>query len=239
MATTLIYSEVTIANMALERIGAQSRIQSLDTTADTSQAAASAALWYPQSRDHVLTEFPWRWAMGSVQLSQYNTQYPATPQFEYAYIYPPNVLDVFQLVPTVAQQATPTLPTLTPSLDCIGSWMSRYWRRPEGQPYPWDFQVGQSADGQKVIATDLANATALAVMRVTDPTQFSADFADIVAWKMAVDMAFSLAISRERREDAVKEYEREVRETRARMQREYQSSLPLQRHRSEFVRARM
>ncbi len=237
MATLITYSEVMICKMALSRIGAASTIETLDTSIDTSTEAAACALWYPQDRDATITDWEWPWARTSAVLNQVNTLYPATPEYQYSYRYPSDCLDLKRVVPTV----TPAAATSPPQTTGLGaptvSGYDQWWLRPEGDAYPWGFRI-QSDDTGRLVCTDLAEATALYIRRVTDPTQFAPDFVSMLAWRLAVSLAMELAVSEKRMEIATKGYRAECMRTRGRIGNESQSDIPVRNPNSEFVRRR-
>lgn len=237
MPILITYSEVLLCNLALERIGTQSRINSLDTAVDRSTNAASCALWYPQSRDAVLTDFPWTWTQGSAVLSQINTTYPASPEYQYSYQYPVGALDIYAVVPTCTPVSQQTTPPQTTGVFSVYPWRDYWWKRAEGKPCPWGFRINSGPTG-RLVMTDLPNATALFTQQITDPTQYSADFVDMLVWRVAVDLSYSIAISDQRRKSAADGYKACYLKTRARMMNEAQSDIPVTRPRSSFVRDR-
>lgn len=140
------------------------------------------------------------------------------------------------MVPTCAPLPASTPPQTT-GLSTTIPWLSYWWKRPEGKPYPWSFRINSGPTG-RLVMTDLPNATALFVQQIIDPTQFAADFVDLLVWRLAKELAFSIAISNERREMAEKMYHKVLQKARARMMNEAQSDIPLVRPNSTFTRAR-
>lgn len=60
---------------------------------------------------------------------------------------------------------------------------------------PIPHKRGRNAEGKNVIWTNQANAVALIVQQVTDPTRFSPDFADTLAWAVGMDACVPLTHS--------------------------------------------
>lgn len=239
MPTQVTYSEVWLSNGALQRIGAMTLIQSLDPTQDSSTNAIACGQWYPQCRDAILTDYPWTWAQGSAQLSQLNTMVPASPEYQYSYTYPQGALNIYAVVPTC-----PTSPIQGQVPQWPGAntqqipWLDYWWRRSEGKPAPWGFRVNTSLTQGRMVMTDLPNATALYVQQILDPTQFAADFADLLMWRLAKELAYVIAISDAKRKVANDEYRKAASMTRARMMNEAQSDIPVTWPKSAFTRAR-
>ena len=73
-------SDVSICNSALYLLGS-SPIASLDPAADSSDKASLCRQFYDETRDAVLTAYPWNFAVRRAQLSLLDT----TPSFEFSY----------------------------------------------------------------------------------------------------------------------------------------------------------
>jgi hypothetical protein len=226
MGTPNEITEVGICNLALSRMGSVSGIQSLDTTVDTSTEAAQCAIWYPQDRDALLTDWPWNWTRGSAVLAQVNTTYPATPEWQYSYRYPVDCLSAIRVVPTCPPQPAPgTIPQTTGIGGPYQVFQDRWWKRPEGEPWPWSFNVESDSVG-RLIVTDLPNAVLLYTRALSDPTQFGTDFVDLLAWRLAMDLAVALAISPARQKLCSDGYRAFLMKTRARFGNEQQTGIP-------------
>ncbi len=236
MATLITYSEIIICQLALSRIGSVTTISSLDTQVDDSPEAQACALWYPQVRDATITDWPWPWAHTSAVLNQVNTLYPATPEYQYSYRYPVDCLNLKRVVPTIAQSSS-TTPPQTTGLSSVLSGYDQWWLRPEGDAYPWGFRI-QGDDIGRLVCTDLGEATALYVRRVTDPTQFAPDFIDLLVARLSVELAMELAISDKRQEKAEKTYRSAVMRARGRIGNERQTDIPVRWPNSDLVRRR-
>ena len=113
---------------------------------------------------------------------------------------------------------------------CLGS-------RSDTDAYPHPFEIGHDADG-RLIYTMECHAWCKYTMAVTDPVQFAPDFSSLLAWRMAMELSYGLAISDSRREFAVKMYENEKMRIRGMAFNESQNSQPFVTYNSEFIRAR-
>src|SRR5690242_389598 len=78
---------VKICNLALSNIGQSDSIASID---EASTAARMCKLWFDQSRDAVLQEFPWPFATKAIALAQLTGDPP--PGWGFAYAYPNDCL---------------------------------------------------------------------------------------------------------------------------------------------------
>lgn len=236
--TPNVISEISICNLALMRMGSVSQIQSLDTSADSSTEAVACAQWYPQDRDAILTDFPFNWARGNAQLAQVNTSLPATPEWQYSYRYPADCLSCWRIVPApTIQPIAGQIPQTTGIGGALPAWADQWWNRPEGQPWPWSFDIEQDANG-RLIVTDLVNAWLLYTRAVSDPSQFSADFADLLSWRLATDLAITLGVSANRAKLAQEGYARALGQTRARFANERQTGIAKVSPASTLTRAR-
>jgi hypothetical protein len=224
-------SATTICNMALTRIGSTQLITSL---ADQTNEGFQATLWYDQSREALLRDFAWPWSMKYGQLAQVSTTgTPPNAEWQYSYRYPTDCLLVRRLTGTPTAPTSPPLTTLpTTFLNDPSPWL-----REDGDAYPVPFEIGHDDDG-RLIYTDLYLASIKYVADVSDPTQFSNDFASLLAWRIAVEFAYGLAISDTRRKVAQEMYENELMKARAQALNEAQRDQPYVDYNSEFVRAR-
>ncbi len=219
-------------------MGSVSGISSLDTTQDQSTEAAACAQWVPQERDATLIAFPWNWARGNAVLAQVNTVLPATPEWQYSFRYPADCLNAFRIVPVpITQPITGQIPQTTGLGGPLQIWCDQWWNRPEGNPWPWEFNIEQDLIG-KLIVCDLVNPILLYTRAVSDPTQFAPDFVDLLAWRLATDLAITLGISAARTKICDEGYLRALGDTRARFGNEQQDGIAQVTPSSSFTRAR-
>jgi hypothetical protein len=240
MSVPNVVSETSICNMALARIGST---QSITSLADRSNEARQCAIWYPQDRDVLLCDFPFPWSESYFNLDQVagpeiNGQV-ANAQWSRTYRYPSDCLKVRRLVAT-PQPLTATIPqTTAPTSNA--AWGNQPWKRAVGNPYPISYAVGHDATGRLIMTDSVGTGfgvTCVYTAAVEDPTQFSADFVDALAWRLAADLAMGLAFSDAKRNWAHQEYEKHARTVRATTMNEQQSDIPLIRTQSEMINAR-
>ncbi len=225
--------------MALARMGSTQAISSLGVD-DTSNEANQARIWYPSDRDALLCDFPYPWAESYFDLDQVAGPeidgQVANAQWSRSYRWPSDALKLRRMVATpVPVSGTP------PTGATVNFYGNGPWKRPEGQPYPISYGVGHDATG-RLVMTDSnglgAGVTMVYTAAVQDPTQFSADFADLLAWRLAADFAMGLGFSDGKRQYAETMYRNLVRKTRATHFNEMQSDVPLVRYQSETIRSR-
>lgn len=237
--TVNVISEISVSNLALNRIGSTQTIASF---ADGSNEANQCARLYPQSRDVMLCDFPLPWAEAYAVLDQVAGPeidgQVANSQWMRTYRWPPDALKIRRLTiaPIPNTNATPqtTGQFLPPTYGAP-------WKRAEGQPYPLMYGIGHDATGRLIMTDSVGNGAgvmAVYTAAVEDPTQFSADFADALAWRLAADLAMALAFDNTKRQFAHQEYEKHARTMRATMLNEEQSSIPFVRYQSETIRSR-
>ncbi len=229
MTTPNTISEVSIANLALLRIGST---QFISTFADGSNEAAVAVVAYPQCRDALLADFPWPWAKDEQPLAQVAgpeiNGLRARSEWSRSYRYPPACLKMLALLPT-------------PAAGDLPYGYSQTWKRDPTNPVPIDFDVG-SDDTGRLILTDYNGigygVTAVFTSKVSDPNQFSPDFADALAWRVAIDLAMGLAFSDAKRQAAHQGYESVIRKSRATAMNETRSAVSQIGYRSRTIRDR-
>lgn len=235
-------TEASICNMALSRMGSTQTITSL-AISDRSNEANQARLWFPQDRDALLCDFPWPWAESYQVLDQVAGPeidgQLANAQWQRTYRYPSDALKLRRLVET-QPILTNNIPQTT-GTNSVYPYYPQPWRRPEGQPWPISYSVGHDAIG-RLIETDSYGCgygiTMVYTAAVSDPTQFSADFADTLAWRLAADFAMGLGFSDAKREYAETMYRKTIYKARATHLNERQSDVPNITWQSQMVNAR-
>ena len=229
MTTANTISEVSIANLALLRVGST---QTISSFTDGSNEANQAGAAYPQCRDAVLADFPWPWAKAETPLSQVAgpeiNKLRARAEWSRSYRYPSDAVKILSLMPTPAKSDIP-----------YG--YSQTWKRDPTNPSPIDFDIGSDSQG-RLILTDcygIGNGmTAIYTQKVSDPNQFSPDFADALAWRIAIDLSMGLAFSDQKRQGAEHGYEMTMRKARATAMNEVRTAISQISYRSRTVRAR-
>jgi len=232
-------SDVQIANMALMRIGVTQTLVAAAGGQFTDQSATAQTMniWYWQDRDSELTEYPWPWASKYQALAQVSLQgIPANPEWGVSYRYPTDCLAVRRIVNgCIVTNAVPIPPQTTANPPVI-PWVSA-WNRADGDPLPFPFEIGSDAIG-RLIYTNAPSAWIKYTYAVSDPTQYANDFADLLAWRVAVDVGYAMARDDKRRELCLKMYEQRKMEVRSRFMNEDQNSQPFIEYNSETIRAR-
>ena len=217
-----------ICNLALSRIGVLKPITSLT---DGTPAANALNLAYNQCRQELLHDFPWGWSSKYVLLTQLSSN-TANVNFEwtYSYVYPSDCLMVRRLQLQPQNQApltTPPLP-LTPT-----------WDRADTDAYPVPYEVGyDGTTGQQVIYCDFQNVVCKYTFDQGDTAPFTPEFANIFAWRLAMEVSFPLANSEERRTKAEQMYEKTKGEGASHALNEQQNSKPFQPYNTQSIRGR-
>ncbi len=234
MATLNVVSETMICNLALTRAGSTQQITSMN---DGSNEAAQCLIWYPQDRDATLTDWSWPWAEAFVVLVEVagpeTTQDRANAVWMRSYRWPSNCLKMRRIVPT-------PFPIADAAVGVINYFASEPWRRAVGDALPISYGLSSDDTGRLITTDEYGNngITAAYTMAVNDPTQFDADFVDLLAWRLAADLAMGLGRDDAKRTYAAQGYERVKGSTRAAHGNQVQSDIPKVRWQSETVRAR-
>lgn len=153
-------TEVQICNLALSNLGVSTLLSSLS---EDSNEARVCNVWYEQTRDAVLQDFPWNFCKRRVSLAEVSED-PAT-DWGYVYAYPIDCLAVRAL--TLAGMRKP-----------------RNDQRIE-------FEVAYNGS-QRVIYTDQYQAELIYTAKVTDPSIFDPLFTIALSWALAAAIAPSL-----------------------------------------------
>jgi hypothetical protein len=138
--------------------------QPIASLTEKSKAAELCRMFYGPMRELVLQAFPWPFAGSIVALADIGT--PA-PGWAYRYRYPADCLKVRNIVQPGTRRA------LTSDLEI---------------PY----QIGYDAGG-RVIHTDQPGAVCRFTFKVEDSTFFDPQFADALAWRVAMELALPLS----------------------------------------------
>ncbi len=223
-------SPVQLVNMALARIGSSQLITAFD---GSSNAATQGALWYPIVRDALLRDFQWPWATTYAALDRISDPAtgPVNSEWLYSYRYPTDCLFIRRLL--LPPSTTPAIALTSQGQTFVAPVQ---WRQ-DADPYPVPFEVGQDT-AARLIYTDLTSAWIKYTVAVTDTTAFAPDFSDVLVWRLAAELAYSLAISDQRREMAQKMYLDVLARARANALNEQQRDNPYVTWNSEFIRGR-
>ena len=237
-------SDVNICNMALQRVGMQQQILSLNPAIDPSGPAAVCQLWYPQCRDELLRAWTWPFTRTEALLTQVAgpeiNNLPAGWTWLRSYRYPVDALFIRRLFFNVYlpyPPGNPPSPPLTPVTTAYPLFGPLTTHRKDGQPKPPPFALGADAIGT-LILTDLPSASAEYTQQVTDATRFPADFASLLAWRIAMDICQPLSRSLEWQQMATKNYMAIMTRVQANALNEQQSDTPWMNYQAEAVRGR-
>lgn len=169
----MAYDDVQICNLALSRIGQSSPISSLD---ELTTAAEQCKLLYAPARDALLTEFEWPFANRSIALGLVTDHSDDSPAADYLYDYR---VPADCLLPRSVQSGA---------------------GRNDSTPIP--FTLSSDTTGL-LLLTDQASAVLRYTVAYTDPTFFSPNFASCLAWRLAVDLSMTLAVTSAFRDRAI------------------------------------
>lgn len=242
MGTPTLPSEVLICQQAQSNMGSTQLITSLT---DGSNEANQCALWYPSMRDSMLCEFPWPWAEGYAVLAEVagleTTQQRANAQWLRSYRYPTNTLKLVRVVRT----PPPLIPTIPPIPQTTGNFTmftgcNETWRRAIGQAYPVSYGLSADQTG-KLICSDFYGTyglTAVVTMALSEPTQWDADFADALAWKLGAKLAMALGYSEKIMKECENGYKDSIKLARATAMNQLQSDTPYIKRQAEVIRRR-
>lgn len=145
---------------------------------EKSKAAELCRVFYAPLRELVLQAFPWPFAESIVALASLGS--PA-PGWAYRYRYPANCLQVRDIVQPGFRRS------LTSDMQI---------------PY----KIGYDAGG-RVIHTDQPEAACRFTFKVEDSTFFDPQFADALAWRLAMDLALPLSSKPDLQQFAAQQYQ--------------------------------
>lgn len=175
------YTETDICNIALGRIGVSKTIADLDT--EQSKEARLCRMYYRLARDEVLERVPWAFAMRAKPL-QPLTPAELVPGWTNAYAMPTDAASIVEVVPAgdVANV------TGYYTSDCCGPWNAPRQGR-------YSFRRALSDDGSlPVVLTNLTDAYAVYVAKVTNPMAFSTMMVSAIADRLAMELAMPMTV---------------------------------------------
>lgn len=157
-------SQLQMANLALLRLGSSAMIA--DMSESSNEARVMTALWDVE-RDTVLSELPWPFATGYVALGLVagTSSVAVNDDWQYSYRYPSGCLKVRRITAAAMR------------------------RRPTDPP---PFRVGRDGTGKLIYTNQADPVTVEYTVAVTAPGEFSAPFASMLAWRLAVMAAPAL-----------------------------------------------
>lgn len=145
---------------------------------ERSKEAEQCRVFYAPLRDLVLQAFPWPFAESTVPLADLGS--PA-PGWRFRYRYPADCLKVRDIV-------------------------QPGWRRALTSDQQIPYKIGYDAGG-RVIHTDQPEAVCRFTYKVEDSTFFDPQFADVLAWRLAMDLALPLSAKPELQQYAGQQYQ--------------------------------
>jgi len=157
-------SEVDIANLALAHLGDDATVSSFDPP-EGSEQAEHCARFYPIARDALLEKHPWRFATRRTTLASLTS---GSTQWDYSYARPNNALVVFAVLPPGASDDY-SAPSAADYTDYTGVNFSYAPSVYQTEP----FSSETDEDGNDLILTDVEDAEARWIARVTDSDKFS------------------------------------------------------------------
>ena len=217
-------SSVAICNMALGRLRVGQTISSL-VPVEQSASGIACSSWYDYCRMEVLHDFFWPWASKYAVLTLVATA--PNEEWLYAYTYPTDCLFVRRL--TITPTALSSLPSGTvpfPTYD-----------RADTNAYPAPFEVGY-LNGQQVIYTDMQNASVKYTFDQQDVNCFTPEFANVLAWRLAMEIGPVLRADNGIITEAQKNYERKSLEGAAHAMNEAQNDKPFSYANTATIRGR-
>lgn len=175
---------IEICNLALSYVGDKAKIQSLNTTTDTSTQAYYCAKFYPEARNMLLQQMAWSFATRREALVRVDDA--RSEEWAYAYGVPDNAVRVFAVLPPeagddVVRSASGTSTSYTSTGELRTTVATGYVERP--------FTIEQDDDGHRIIYTDTENAVARFNALMSDAKHYPPLFRDAVALKMAAMLA--------------------------------------------------
>jgi len=182
-------SDVEIANLALDTIGARATISSFT---EGSNEANVIQRWYVRLRNELLRKAPWNFALQTVNLAL-NKASPGTPEnptagtttwtpaippppWAYSYFYPNNCLRFLYIVPQFQTGFASGVPITT----AVTGGSPTFWN---GPPARFQEAVDQDTFGNdfKVLLCNQQQAIGRFVKTVTDPNVFDEEFTTALA----------------------------------------------------------
>jgi hypothetical protein len=240
MPTANAISEMSIVNGALSRAGSS---QTISSFLDGSNEANQAAIWYPQDRDAILNEWNWQWAEVYAGLAEVagpeTTMQRANAVWTRSYRYPSDCLKMRRIVRT-PWPLPPLFPPPTTGITTLNYAYDQAFRRAVGDAVPISYGLSNDQYGRLITADAYGpnGITAVYGQAVSDPTQFSADFVDMLMWRLGADLAMALGRDMKKREFCLAEFDKRKGSVRAADVNQTQSDIPRVTWQSETVRAR-
>lgn len=182
-------SKVDVFNFALSRVGIGRKVAS---PTELSEEAIQCNRWFDHCRDECLRNFPWAFARKATSLALRDETFPG---WSYVYQYPSDCVFALSI-------------TTEDGLRNPMVWFDLWQERVTNQPPRIPFERALRADGQtQVILTDLAEAWLLYIARVEVTAVWDVDFVNMLAWRLAAEVALPLKAKADLAQYAANNYE--------------------------------
>lgn len=134
-------------------------------------------LFYDQTRREVLASYAWRFARAVVAVAPVAAEHPL---WRYVFAMPSDCVRVLGVI----------------DLDKSKPGMEQYE----------DFEVGRVHNVPRAVMSDVENAALVYTYDVSDPLEFPPAFAEVLSWKLAVNIAIPLSGTASLRDSAMQHY---------------------------------
>lgn len=170
-------SEIDIANLALAHLGDGATVVNFNPPEGSAQAE-HCARFYPIARDSLIEQHSWGFATRRIALVALSYTDP-TGEWTYAYALPNLCIKPLEVRPpsTLSQPITSyPLSTIAPSGNMVGG-------------NGIEFTVEVDENGNKILLTNMADASLVYLIQVTDTNKFSPLFVDTLGHYLAAYLA--------------------------------------------------
>lgn len=185
-------SVVEICNLALAYLGDDATIASIDPPEGSAQAE-HCQRFYEIARNSLLEMQDWNFATRRISGALLTYEFE---QWEYAYQYPSDAQRIIAVLDpnATSDYAVPNNKYQDPDFN-----NNFYAFRDTAQ----QFAIESQTDGTRIILTNQEDALIRYQALVTDPTKFSANFTEALAWSLASKLAGPLLKGKEGRQAAL------------------------------------
>jgi hypothetical protein len=172
---------LSICNTALRAVGDGGMVTSLDPAKDATVQATLCRDHYGPERDALLQRCRWSFATQTSALEP--SPDPAPEGWAYAYVYPEHAHRVFDVGPSKAIGALPDASALEPFANVVPGHLAT-----DSRP----FGIATDHEGNRVVVSNVGNASATYTVRVTSPSIFPPKFRRALIYRLAAKFAAPL-----------------------------------------------
>ena len=173
-----------ICNLALQRVGVTSAIDSIDQRVKEAMVCNVA---YATVLEKALVDAPFPFSRKYELLAQSGT---TSLKWKYRYVYPNDCLALRSIFPNIGEgYDARTLRKV--AMECTHA-----------------YEIAVDSTGEKTILSDVENAVVEYTMNVSNPKWFSSSFVSFLAWGLAVEIALPLSRDVSFSQNALAMYER-------------------------------